>query len=104
MPEKMRRSSNYQQLEVEIARARRRTELSEYEYGCTYSILESPMGASRRVAALRLTPVTDSNRSFAKRSTEFDCAPEREAQLSQDIGRGVFQAGFDALKRNVQHR
>ena len=30
---------------------------------------------------------------------EFDCAPERETELVGNIGGGVFQGGFDALKR-----
>ena len=29
----------------------------------------------------------------------FDCAPDREADLIATIGGGVFQGGFDALKR-----
>ena len=30
---------------------------------------------------------------------DFDCAPEREAELVEGIGTNVFQGGFDALKR-----
>jgi hypothetical protein len=50
------------------------------------------------VATLKLTPVTDGNRTFAEWWAEFDCAPEREAELAQGIGQGVFQVGLDALK------
>ena len=56
------------------------------------------MGVENYVATLKLTPVTDGNRTFAEWSAEFDCAPERERELAQNIGQGVFQAGFDALK------
>lgn len=73
--------------------------LSDYDYTCTYEIIESPMGVSDYVATLKLTPVTDGNQSFAEWSAEFDCAPERERELARSIGQGVFQAGFDALKR-----
>jgi hypothetical protein len=73
--------------------------LSDYDMFCTYSILESPMGVENYVATLRLTPVTDGERSFIEWSAEFDCPPEREAELNQSIGQGVFQGGFDALKR-----
>jgi hypothetical protein len=73
--------------------------LSDYDYSCVYEILESPMGVSHYVATLKLTPVTDGNRCFAEWSAEFDCAPGREAELTESIGQGVFQAGFDALKR-----
>lgn len=73
--------------------------LSDYDFSCTYSILESPMGVENYVATLKLTPVTDGNRSFAEWSARFDCAPEREAELVADIGGNVFQGGFEALKR-----
>ena len=33
--------------------------LSDYDYSCTYAILESPMGVDNYVATLKLTPVTD---------------------------------------------
>ena len=73
--------------------------LSDYDYQCTYAILESPMGVENYVATLKLTPVTDGNRTFAEWSAEFDCAPEREAALAQQIGQDVFQAAFDTLKK-----
>jgi hypothetical protein len=73
--------------------------LSDFEYECTYSILESPMGVDNYIATLKLTPITDGNRTFAEWSAEFDCAPSRERELTQQIGQGVFQGGFDALKQ-----
>ena len=78
--------------------------LSDYDYQCSYAILESPMGVSNYVAILKLTPVTDGNRTFAEWSAEFDCAPERERALSEQIGQGVFQAAFDNLKRQLAGR
>ena len=73
--------------------------LSDYDLSCTYSILESPMGVENYIARLALTPVTDSNATFCEWEAEFDCAPEREAALIQQIGSGVFQAGLNALKK-----
>jgi hypothetical protein len=73
--------------------------LSDYDYTCMYEILESPMGVINYVATLKLTPVTDGDRCFAQWSAEFDCAPERERELTEMIGQGVFQTGFDALKK-----
>jgi hypothetical protein len=32
-------------------------------------------------------------------SADFECAPGRETELINTIGAGVFQGGFDALKR-----
>jgi len=72
--------------------------LSDYDFACTYAILESPMGVENYVATLRLIPVTDGARTFIEWSAEFDCPPEREAALVEQIGGGVFQGGFDALK------
>jgi len=73
--------------------------LSDFDYSCTYSILESPMGVENYVATLKLTPITDGNRSFVEWSAEFDCAPADVAELVENIGTNVFQDGFDALKR-----
>ncbi|MCB1451500.1 MAG: SRPBCC family protein, partial [Nitratireductor sp.] len=74
--------------------------LSDYDMFCTYSILESPMPLTDYVATLRLTPVTDGERTFAEWSAEFDCAAEVADELVGNIGNGVFQAGFDSLKRH----
>ena len=76
--------------------------LSDYDYFCTYSILESPMPLTDYVATLRLTPVTDGNRTFAEWSAEFECTPEAADDLVGNIGQNVFQAGFDALKRHFE--
>ena len=78
--------------------------LSDYEYACTYSILESPMGVDGYVATLKLTPITDGARTFAEWSAEFECAEGRERELTEHIGAGVFQGGFDALKRHFGRR
>lgn len=78
--------------------------LSDYDYTCTYEILESPMGVTQYVATLKLTPVTDGDRCFAEWSAEFECEEGRERELSELIGQGVFQAGFEALKRHFGRR
>jgi hypothetical protein len=78
--------------------------LSDYDYQCTYSILESPMGVDNYIATLKLTPITDGNRTFAEWSAEFDTPSGQERRLADQIGQGVFQAGFDALKSYFGHR
>ncbi|MGH6816832.1 MAG: SRPBCC family protein, partial [Hyphomicrobiaceae bacterium] len=75
--------------------------LSDYDYAVTYSILESPMGVENYIATLKLTPITDGNRTFAEWTAEFDCSKEREHALQRQIGQGVFQGGFDSLKTIV---
>jgi hypothetical protein len=48
---------------------------------------------------LRLFPVTEGNRCFIEWSAEFDCPSEKVAELVETVGDGVFQTGFDALKK-----
>jgi len=72
--------------------------LSDYEYTCIYSILESPMGVDNYIATLKLTPITDGNRTFAEWSAKFDCASEKETELIEAIEQNIFQGGLDSLK------
>ena len=58
------------------------------------------MGVENYVATLRLTPVTEGDRTFVEWSAEFDCDPAREPELVEMIGTSVFQGGFDALKQH----
>jgi hypothetical protein len=78
--------------------------LSDYEYTCSYSILESPMGVENTTATLKLMPITDGDRTYAEWTAEFDCDPAREHELVTQIGQCVFQAGFDQLKRQAGRR
>lgn len=75
--------------------------LSDYDFFCTYSILKSPMPLTDYVATIRLTPVTDGDRTFAEWTAEFDCAEAEAEGLVTGIGRDVFQAGFNSLKRQM---
>ena len=72
--------------------------LSDFEFSQSYAILESPMGVEDYVATLRLLPITDGGRTFAEWSATFRCAPAREADLVNQIGRTVFLAGLQALQ------
>ena len=78
--------------------------LSDYDYSFTYAILDSPMDLSDYIATLRLFPVTEGNRCFIEWSAEFDCRPEKAAELAETVGDGVFQTGFDALKKRYGKR
>src|ERR687896_181493 len=53
-----------------------------------------------RIGCVRDFRLRNGNRTFAEWTAEFDCAPERENELVANIGGGVFQGGFDALKRS----
>ena len=74
--------------------------LSDYDMFCTYSILESPMPLTEYVAPIRVTPITDGDRSFIEWSAEFECDDAVADDLVNGIGNDVFQGGFDALKRH----
>lgn len=78
--------------------------LSDFDFLCVYAILESPMGVEDYVATLKLTPITDGDRTFAEWSAEFECAPGREQELAEQIGQGVFQSGFAALNSLMTRR
>ncbi len=72
--------------------------LSDFDYSFSYAILESGLDVDNYVAGLKLTPVTDGNHTFAEWTAEFTTTPGIEQQMADQIGNGVFQAGFDALK------
>ena len=73
--------------------------LSDYDYSCTSAILDGPMDLSDYVATLRLFPVTEGNRCFIEWVAEFDCPPEKAAELTETVSRGLFKTGLDALKK-----
>lgn len=78
--------------------------LSDYDFAMTYAILESPMAVEDYVATLRLIPVTDGDRSYVEWTAEFGCRPERERELTDQIGRNVFAAGLRALQARFAGR
>jgi hypothetical protein len=70
---------------------------SDIETYYTYSILESPMPVEGYIAKLKLTEITDGDRTFVEWSAEFDT--DAESDMRALVGDGVFQGGFDALKQ-----
>jgi len=75
--------------------------LSDFDYSFSYAILESGLDVNNYVAGLKLTPVTDGNHTFAEWTAEFESTPGSEPEMADQIGNGVFQAGFDALKQQL---
>ena len=78
--------------------------LSDYDYTCTSAILDSPMDLSDYIATLRLFPVTEGNRCFVEWWAEFDCPQDKAAELAETVGDGMFQSGFDSLKKRYGQR
>ena len=75
--------------------------LSDFDYSFSYAIVESGLNVTNYVAGFKLTPVTDVNQTFAEWTAEFETKPGSEQETATMIGRDVFQAGFDALKKHV---
>jgi len=76
--------------------------LSDRDFSLSYCILDAPVPLAGYVAQLRLRPVTDGDRTFWSWSSQFDCPPEREAELVRLVGEGIYEAGFNALKAHLR--
>lgn len=72
---------------------------SDAERSFTYCILESSVPLLRYVATVRLHRVTDGERTVWEWSSRFSTPPGREAALKDLVARGVYQAGFEGLRR-----
>jgi NADPH:quinone reductase len=75
--------------------------LSDSDYISTYCILDSTIPLERYVATVRLKPVTDGRRTFWHWQSTFATPPGRERELAEQVGRNVYEAGFDALRRHL---
>lgn len=75
--------------------------LSDREHTFTYSILVSPMPVKNYVATFRLTPITVGNETLAEWWADFDVTSPDDAIIDQ-IGDGVFAAGFEALNQKLK--
>lgn len=75
--------------------------LSDRDFGLSYCILDAPVPLVGYVAQVRLRPVTDGGRTFWQWSGQFDCPPEREAELVRLVGEGIYEAGFAGLRESL---
>jgi Polyketide cyclase / dehydrase and lipid transport len=76
-------------------------EMSDLGHHYSYAILESPLPVANYRATLRLRPISDGDRTFAEWSASFDPdPPEKQAAAENLLSNGVFQGGFDALKKH----
>jgi hypothetical protein len=75
---------------------------SDAERSYTYNFQKHPFeGVENYLATIRVTPVTDGNKSFVEWWTTFDCPPEKSAEWIKTFSKGIFQAGLDALKAHL---
>ena len=75
--------------------------LSDREYSFTYCILDAPSPLLDYVATVRLRPVTDGERTFWEWESRFTTRPGEEAQMTEMVGEQIYQAGFDAIRRQL---
>jgi NADPH:quinone reductase-like Zn-dependent oxidoreductase len=72
--------------------------LSDREHVSTYCILDATLPMRRYVATVRLSPVTDGDRTFWHWSSSFDVPRGREREFADLVGRGVYEAGFEGVR------
>ena len=75
--------------------------LSDREHRSTYCIVEATLPLERYVATLTLKPVTDGNRTFWHWESSFATPPGRERELRDAVAQGVYEAGFENLRRHL---
>jgi NADPH2:quinone reductase len=76
--------------------------LDDRNYKSTYCIVEATVPLQRYVATVTLKPVTDSNRTFWHWESTFATPPGMEAELRQMVATGVYEAGFENLRRHLR--
>ena len=75
--------------------------LDDRHYKSTYCIVEATVPLQRYVATVTLKPVTDGNRTFWHWESTFATPPGMEAELRQMVATGVYEAGFENLRRHL---
>lgn len=77
--------------------------LSDTEHKSTYCIVEATVPLQRYVAAVTLKTVTDGNRTFWHWESTFATPPGMERELHDMVAKGVYETGFENLRRHLRH-
>ena len=75
--------------------------LSDADMTFSYCLLDTPIPLLNYVAHVRLVPVTDGDMTFWHWSSRFDTPAGREAELAANVGRDIYEAGFEAVRRHL---
>ena len=75
--------------------------LSDTEHRSTYCIVEATVPLERYVATVTLKPVTDGDRTFWHWESTFATPPGQERELREMVAEGVYEAGFENLRRHL---
>ena len=76
--------------------------LSDKDHISTYCIVEATVPLERYVATVTLKPVTDANRTFWLWESTFTTPPGREAELREMVAKGVYETGFENLRKYLR--
>jgi NADPH:quinone reductase-like Zn-dependent oxidoreductase len=76
--------------------------LDDREYKSTYCIVEATVPLQRYVATVTLKPVTDGNRTFWHWESTFATPHGMERELREMVAQGVYEAGFENLRRHLR--
>jgi NADPH:quinone reductase-like Zn-dependent oxidoreductase/uncharacterized protein YndB with AHSA1/START domain len=76
--------------------------LDDREHKSTYCIVEATVPLQRYVATVTLRPVTDGDRTFWHWESTFATPPGRERELREMVAHGVYEAGFECLRRHLR--
>ena len=75
--------------------------LDEREHKSTYCIVEATVPLQRYVATVTLKPVTDGARTYWHWESTFATPPGQERELREMVASGVYEAGFENLRRHL---
>ena len=70
--------------------------LDDREHTYTYALLESNTTMQDYFCTMKLSPITDRDRTYIEWLADFRCFPEEADELRQNLEQ-VFQIGFDVL-------
>lgn len=76
--------------------------LSDTEHKSTYCIVDASVPLQRYVSTLTLKPVTDGKRTFWHWESTFSTPPGMERELRDMVAQGVYEAGFENLRRYLR--
>jgi NADPH:quinone reductase-like Zn-dependent oxidoreductase/uncharacterized protein YndB with AHSA1/START domain len=76
--------------------------LDDRNYRSTYCIVEATVPLQRYVATVTLKPVTDGKRTFWHWESTFATPPGMERELREMVATGVYEAGFDNLRKHLR--
>jgi len=76
--------------------------LDDKHFKSTYCIVEATVPLQRYVATVTLKPVTDGNRTFWHWESTFATPPGMERELTDMVAQGVYEAGFENLRKHLR--